>query len=179
MLCSIHDMIQHPFVASPCSSLHAPLSGLDASVPVRAALAPERPVLRPSARICVPFTPTSFSALASEPLQIHCPRYSGEARCLSLPGNSEDLPPPLTQQHRTTCASSPHRQWWHAPPPRVGSHDLVLPALIDTNAGGLHLQHETLECNIHLRQMKHLRHTFATCVLNICNIQINCNMKNI
>jgi hypothetical protein len=60
MLCSIHDMIQHPFVASPCSSLHAPLSGLDASVPVRAALAPERPVLRPSARICVPLRQLHF-----------------------------------------------------------------------------------------------------------------------
>jgi hypothetical protein len=34
-------------------------------------------------------------------------------------------------------------------------------ALTDTNAGGLHLQHETLEYNIHLKQMKHLGYTLV------------------
>jgi hypothetical protein len=34
------------------------------------------------------------------------------------------------------------------------------------------LQHETLECNIYLKQIKHLGHTLTTCVWNICNIQI-------
>jgi hypothetical protein len=43
----------------------------------------------------------------------------------------------------------------------IASHTLCR---MDTNAGGLHLQHEILECNIHLKQMKHLGHTLATCV---------------
>jgi hypothetical protein len=43
----------------------------------------------------------------------------------------------------------------------TASHTLCL---VDTNVGGLHLQHETLECNIHLKQIKHLGHTLATCV---------------
>jgi hypothetical protein len=47
-----------------------------------------------------------------------------------------------------------------------------LPALMDTNADNLHLQHETLQYNVHLKQMKHLRHTLATCMWNICNNQI-------
>jgi hypothetical protein len=62
---------------------------------------------------------------------------------------------PLPQQHHGASASSRHRRWRPAPPTCVGGRGLALPALMDTNASGLHLQHETLEYNIHLKEMKH------------------------
>jgi len=78
-----------------------------------------------------------------------------------LPGRL--APASCTTAPRRPCLL-PHRRRWPAPPPRVGDRGLALPALMDTNADGLHLQHETLECNIRLKQIKPLGHTFATCV---------------
>jgi hypothetical protein len=79
-------------------------------------------------------------------------------------------PPPPTYASST-------RRW-----PQLGSATLM-----DTNAGGLHLQHETLECNTHLKQMKifrtyacnmgvkHMQHpdkTIATSKNTYCNIRL-------
>jgi hypothetical protein len=65
------------------------------------------------------------------------------------------------------CTSSSHHRRQLAPLPRVGGRGLALPALMDINTGGLYLQDETLKYNIHLKQMKHLGHTLATCVKHI------------
>jgi hypothetical protein len=70
-----------------------------------------------------------------------------------LPGR---LAPPLPQQRHMARAYSTHRWGRSAPPSRIGSRGLALSTLMNTNNGGLHLQHETLECNIHSKQMKYL-----------------------
>jgi hypothetical protein len=82
----------------------------------------------------------------------------------SLPSHLEDSPR-LFHNHTVRPMPPPHNvgsglRLLHASVAAAGA----LPALMDTNADGLHLQYETLKRNIHLKYMKHLVHTYETCV---------------
>jgi hypothetical protein len=69
------------------------------------------------------------------------------------------------------CATRPDRRTPAHPIPR---HCGPCPPWL------LPVKHETLGCTIHLKWMKHLEHTLATYMWNICNIQITtCNMKTL
>jgi hypothetical protein len=65
-------------------------------------------------------------------------------------------------------------------PKLIAPHPLVpvpvlcyhYPRVPDSTDNMKDVQHETLECNIRMKQMKHLEYILATYVWNICSIQI-------
>jgi hypothetical protein len=70
------------------------------------------------------------------------------------------VPPPHTDGNGICLLHASVAAAWPCPPSCTPT-----PVICTCN-----MKHKTLECNIHLKQMKYLGYTLATCVRNICNI---------